>query len=408
MARTDRQQLYYYMSGHGLYFLAMGIQSVLFPWLLTVLLGETADRVGIGQMLFYLPTLLLVLYGGAVADRNDCRALLLRLQFAAALPSLLLIGLTLGGLLNFSALVLFALVTGTLSAFLTPARDSLLTRVSGGDIQRAVNALMMVQFGGQFLGLMLAGSASWIGPLPLLALQVAAMLVAVFTTWRLDPAPPQPRLLKTRQLADVVDGLREVLRSPQIAPVVLYSFATGLLLMGLYLVVLPLLVRDVYRGGSEHLAGLNICFIVGVSVASLGLMRYGQVRRQGRAIMLASFGSAGVVLALHLAPPLPVAYLALFVWGLAAGVSMNMGRSLVQGSAPPSHRARILAAYQLGFVGGAPIGSFVVGYLVAALGLQNAMLVPLAGVAVLWIAALLFSRLWHLEPPPAELPAGGD
>ena len=76
--------------------------------------------------------------------------------------------------------------------------------------------------------------------------------------------------------------------------------------------------------------------------------------------------------------------------------------------AAPSTTARILAAYQLGFVGGAPIGSFIVGYLAAAFGLKPAMLLPLAGMVAIWLIAFACSRLWYLEPLPVEVVAAGD
>ena len=83
-----------------------------------------------------------------------------------------------------------------------------------------------------------------------------------------------------------------------------------------------------------------------------------------------------------------------FAWGVGAGTTMTMGRIIVQIAAKPSHRARVLAFYQLGFSGGAPIGSLVMGFLVGGLGVHQAVLVP-AGIMVLIIAGLFISPLWH-------------
>jgi MFS family permease len=130
----------------------------------------------------------------------------------------------------------------------------------------------------------------------------------------------------------------------------------------------------------------------------LALLRYGGVRRQGRVLMLAASSDFIIPLTLRLAPPEWLAYGGLLFWGLGAGLSMNMSRSLVQGAAPPLHRARILAIYQLGFIGGAPIGSILIGYLVQRYGLFDAMLWPVLAMAAVWIATFLLSPLWRLEP----------
>lgn len=57
-----------------------------------------------------------------------------------------------------------------------------------------------------------------------------------------------------------------------------------------------------------------------------------------------------------------------FAWGVGAGVVMTQGRTIVQLAARDSHRARILALFQLGFMGGAPIGALVMGYLAGLVG----------------------------------------
>ena len=62
-----------YLYAHGGWFLAFGLQMVLFPYLVRVLLQENEIRFGLAQMSMQLPTVLLILLGGFVADRTDTR-----------------------------------------------------------------------------------------------------------------------------------------------------------------------------------------------------------------------------------------------------------------------------------------------------------------------------------------------
>ena len=80
------RQFRWYLGGHAAWFTSFGIQMILFPWLVAVVLQESAQRVGIAQMAVMAPAIVFMLYGGAVADRADCRRLLLRYQVLAAVP----------------------------------------------------------------------------------------------------------------------------------------------------------------------------------------------------------------------------------------------------------------------------------------------------------------------------------
>ena len=58
-----------YLLANSTWFLAFGIQMVVFAWLITIQLHESPTRVGIAQMALLLPTLVFILVGGSLADR---------------------------------------------------------------------------------------------------------------------------------------------------------------------------------------------------------------------------------------------------------------------------------------------------------------------------------------------------
>src|SRR5262249_54463666 len=97
---------------------------IAFPWLVAIVLGEPAQRVGIAQMAVMAPAMLLMLYGGAVADRADCRRLLLRYQAMATLPPLALAGFITAGAPAYFVLFSHALAPGTLPPLAMPPPSS--------------------------------------------------------------------------------------------------------------------------------------------------------------------------------------------------------------------------------------------------------------------------------------------
>ena len=198
---------------------------------------------------------------------------------------------------------------------------------------------------------------------------------------------------------DVKEGLLAVLRHDRIRPVLTLMFFSGVLFMGVFLVLFPILIRDVYHGSSREIGFVFMSFFGGIGISSLVLSRLRPIRRQGRVIMLAMCVGSVVMVLVHFHPPiLGVDALAL-VWGLAAGVSMSQARAIVQESASDEMRARMLAGFNLGTMGGGPIGSLLTGYVIEWIGPLNAVLVPSGLMVILWIAVYAFTPLWKIEAP---------
>ena len=94
-------------------------------------------------------------------------------------------------------------------------------------------------------------------------------------------------------------------------------------------------------------------------------------------IIALAFG-AMILAAMSIGLPFRGLLLLCLLWGLGAGVVMTQGRTIVQIAAPETHRARILSMFQLGLMGGAPVGSLLIGYLAAFTGPRQAAVYPAA------------------------------
>ena len=371
------------------------MQTIVFPWLVTVVLHEPAARVGIAQMSLMAPSIFLMLLGGAVADRADCRRLLVRGHLVAALPPLLLGAAIAGGGLAYGGLIAYALAVGTAGAFVMPARDAMLTRVAAGGLGRAVAVMTATQFAAQLVGIAVGGSAGTIGAPALLLLQAAVLAFGGIATLRLPAAPPMAGAAARSRLGAMRDGLRAAAESSILVPVLIANLAVGVLYVGAFLVILPLVVRDVYGGGSAQLSLVSLGFWGGTIGSTLVQIRLGALRRPGRAIVVALFLGAGVLAAMAWPSPFPAFVALCLVWGLGAGVVMTQARTLVQSAAPETHRARILSLFQLGLMGGAPVGALLIGYLAALTGPRGAAVYPATCMLLVLAGLLLRSRLWQ-------------
>ena len=363
----------WFVVGVGSWFTAFGMQGVLFSWLVVGVLQADADWVGIAQSALMLPSILLVLLGGVVADRSDRRTLLIVLHLVAAGLSACLMTVVAKGWLSMSLLIGYALGVGTVQAFAMPARDALLSEVAGTNMLRAVAGMTLTQWLSQALGALLAGSARWLGIVPALCMHGLILLSGAPTLRKLPPPPSHDGVGRGRaSLGDLVAGVREVFGSPVLRPLQLLVVVVGIGFIGPYMVVLPLLVRDFYGGDVALLAALNMAFPLGTIFGAGAVLWHGGMRRKGLAQVLALLVGAACLGNLSFGLPFWGALLTVGVWGTSASIFMSAGRTMFQEQARPSHRARVLSVYTLGFMG--------------TTGLVGA---PLAGVLVDWLGPLL-------------------
>lgn len=372
-ARAPRAAFAWFGGEVGAWFGAWGMQHVLFSWLVVGELREDPEWVGTAQMCQQLPALLLLLWGGATADRLDRRRVLRWTHGAAALAALGLAVVVRAGVLSFPVLVVYALVWGVLQAFGMPARDALLYEVAGRDIERGVTRMTLIQFSAQALGARLAGAAQWLGSPLTLGLQAGVLAAGLASLVGLRrplravraAAPPGPSVGEAPRSAlhAIAEGLREVWRSPELRPLAAMAVSNGLFFVGPFFVLFPLLLRDVYDAGVREFGLLLMMFPLGAITGSVVLLAAGGVRRRGTALLVGLFCGGACIAAVYLELPFRGLLATVYAWGLCGAVFLNMSRTLFQRFAPESHRARVLSVYSLGLMGSGPVSSLACGFL---------------------------------------------
>lgn len=385
----------WYFGSVAAFMIPSGIQTVLLPYLLAIELRQPADRFGVTLMFGQLPVLLLLLVGGWAADRIDPRRLLMGLQGMGMLMPLVLAIVLWLGKVSEPIVLLYAVIWGIVSAFAMPARDGLLNRVAGANVQRMVTMTMGIQFGTQMLGQALAGQAGQWGAISVLLTQCVVLAIGVYTAFRLPPGVQGGPTHATGSIGrELVSGLAVLFTTPQIRPVFMLICGMGVFFAGVFVVLIPLAVRDLYSGGARDIAIAMIAFGMGTITSIVALIRMGGLKVPGRALCLSQFAGCATLVPIAMASPMWVFYLCIFGWGMCGGVAMTMSRTIMQEYAPPSHRSRVMAAFSLGTGGGAPIGSLLMGYAISVLGVRWSVMVPVIGVTLTTLTVMATHSLW--------------
>jgi predicted MFS family arabinose efflux permease len=396
-------QLPAYLGGTACWFAAFGVQQVLITYLGAEVLRLPGIWFSLAQASGTIPATLLMLYGGAVVERRDLRQVILAAHLMSLAPPLGLAILVWTEQLSFAGLFTFGLLAGVISSFMIPAREAMLGRVAGGAVQTAVRYALLAQFVAQILGMIFARSAAFLGVPAVFLVQAGLQILGAYLAWRLTPAPPFA-LAEGKgggALARIGEGLSAVRRSPSLLPVTLMTLSIGIFFVGSFMVILPVILREEFGATVERVSTLQASFWGGTIVSTIAIGAVGTIARKGRLIAIAIAIGCAVLAAMAAPGPLWVIYALTFVWGLGAGVTLTMARTILQEDAPPEVRARVMSVYQLGFSGGMPLGALLSGPLTDLAGGRIAALVAALAMAAALSAILLRTQMWSLVSRPA-------
>jgi MFS family permease len=373
------------------WFLALGIHQVMLSWLLVGELGVGASWVGTVQMLGTLPVLLFLLPAGLAADRIEKRSLLITVQLLAAILCCMLALLIAQGGLSIASLGIYVVFWGTLQAFAQPARDSLISNLAAANLLRGVVALTLTQFAAMALGSRAAALGDWIGLAPTIWLQASVLLLGILPLLRLPRFGVSASAIRSKMnWASIREGLSEVGRVRGLSTVTVLVAANGLFFNGLYLVLCPVVVRQVYGGSLADLSLVMMSLPVGSIVGSLVVLWRGRIHRKGLAFLMSVLSVSACTLAIASHPPLWVFAGITFFWGIAHSIFFNTSRTMFQEAAPESHRARVLSIHPLAFMGMTPLSTLGSGFLADWIGPLETF--ALAGVAAASVTLFAWVR----------------
>lgn len=387
--------------------LAMGLHTVLYPWLVVGVLELSPSRLGLAQLAVLLPNLLFILPGGVISDRRHRGSWLSLLYLLYSLPIAILIGAALSGELTFSLLLMFGMVFGSISAFVQPARESLLGYASQDLMHQAVAKVVMVQFIAQGIGFVIAGQLETIGLTALLIVQMLMFALSSILIKRSHPqrvietdiADPQVEKVEPKRetLQELRAGFALFLTDKALLHLLLIVTATGFLAFGVYLVGMPLLAREAYQGGAGLYAILQVTFTMGIVLANFVVSRQKHAfKRPGRLMIISFLGRGGLLAAVALMPNFWILFPVIFAWGAFSGMSMTLGRTILHNQVPHSHRSRAASVYQLCLFAGAPLGAWACGVAIEQVGLAQTF-TAIAGLTLVVSVIATMSPLWALK-----------
>jgi MFS family permease len=409
--RKHRNYRLYFLS-HGVSFIGTWMQQIAAYWLVLDLTGSPL-AVGTLALAQLLPVTLFGLPVGSMIDRFDVRRLLLVTESLSIVAAGTLAVLTLTGMVALWQVYGIAIFQGLVLVFGNPARHTLVFRIVGkDDLPNAVALgsalgttarIVGPALGGLVVAVAGVGVAFAVNSASYGAVVIALLAMRVS---ELRPyVPPEVQTGLRRSLRVMASFVR---RSRRVAVAFFAVLALSTISFN-FDVLLPLVAGETLDADADVFGLIASVFGAGALCGALFLATLGKARI--RLLLAGAFGFGVLELALAPQTSLPVICVLLFLtggcyllWGASALAALQL-------AAPEHLRGQAASLYMFAFMGGAPLGGLLAGWLTARGGTQlafavagtSAVIVSVIGAAVMHAGRSAPTRSSH---PTASLSEG--
>jgi len=386
-AALGQSSFRYYVMGVFITSTGGWVQRIAQDWLVLTLTNSPA-AVGITTMCQFLPSLVLGLGGGVIADRFPRRAVLAVTMTIMGVLAGVLAALTLSGHVEVWHVDVVAVLLGITIAVDNPTRQSFVTELAPAHQLRSAVSMVSSTFqlgamvGPALSGLLISGVGSGYAFL-LNAVSYVGALVAL-SRIRRGTAAAQDRT--ARELRPAIRYVRDTVTVRW--PVALVG------VIGMFTLSLPVTLasfaKSVFHSGSAGYGLLSSFLALGSMMGAVLAARQSEAPRL-RGLVGFAVALAMAELLCALAPTILTFVPLLVVLGAAALSFITTAQSMVQLSTPPGLRGRVLAVYLLVFLGSGAVGGPLVGWVIDTFGARAGL--TLAGTCSAVAAVALASHL---------------
>jgi MFS family permease len=366
------------------------MQRVAQDWLVLQLTHGSGTALGITTGLQFLPQLLFSLWGGMIADRYPKRRILFATQAAMGALALILGLLALTGTVAIWQVYVLAFALGLVAVVDNPTRQTFVAEMVGPPGMANAIALNSAVFNlARITGPAVAGLVISTVGTPAAFLVNAASFGAVLVGLKLmRPAELHPVERAPRARGQLREALAYVRARPDLSLTLALLLFVATFGMN-FQVTNALMSRLVFHTGAGAFGVASAVFAVGALSGALLAAR--RSRPGMRLLLVAAFAFGVLEVVTGLVPTFWLFLLLLVPTGLTLLMFTTAANSTVQLGSTQAVRGRVMGLYMLVFLGGAPLGSPLAGWVAEQFGARMSMIAGgvISALATAVVAVLL-------------------
>lgn len=362
---------------------AIQIVTMAQGWLIVDKLGGTTTDIGLLGGATAIPTILVSLFGGVLADRMDRRRLIMAVSIASTALLLLLAILDATDAIQIWHVVVIASAQGLVMGFDGPVRSSyfpllierkyMSSAVVLGTVMWQFSRLVTPIIGGILIAYGGTQSVFFVG-----VVGWTSMLLVMISLRVSSPAVQKSR----NMVGDIVEGVRFILSRRDFVLLIGLTYSTHFFGMQ-YLQLMPFFVKRFGRDAEDY----------GIMLSALGLgalagtFTVGKVRanpRVGYFMLGGTVTFSAAVISFAFAPSFYVAIGLLFIGGLANTIFFVVAMTTLQLRVPEGMRGRVMGIYTITF-SFIPLGGVMGGYVASVYDERVAVAIGAAILATIFI-----------------------
>ncbi len=310
-----------------------------------------------------IPVLFLGPIAGIFADRHSRQYIVIGTQTAMMIQALAMAALTLTGMITVWEIFVLAFLLGVCNAFDIPARQSFIVEMVGSeDLMNAIalnsslfNAARSI--GPAIAGILVAvlgeGMCFLINGLSFLAVIAGLLLMRI--------ERGEPRMGSGRRLDQFRQGFEYVRGNTPIRSLLLLLGVVSLLGMS-YTVLMPVVADRVLHSGARGLGELLTSAGLGALAGALWLAGRQRVQGLDRVMAWATAGFGISLCFFSFSETNWLSLLLLVAVGFSLMVQLGSTNTLIQSIVSDTMRGRVMGIYTMMFLGMAPFGSLIAGF----------------------------------------------
>ena len=353
-----------YYIGQAVSMLGTWIQSLAVMWL-AYRLSDSTLFTGLVGFLHSAPHLFLSPFAGVLGDRVSRRRMLMTVLSLLTLQSIVLAILSGLHIIEPWQLAALALFAGVCNAFETPTRQAffiqLLDRREDLPNAIALNSILMngTRLVGPSIGGLIIGIFDETVCFALNALTYFAVLAALFQVRVVHPRPTRP---PSHPLADLAEGWRYAMGFPPVRRM-LFTLAAVSLAVSPYSTLMPAIAVKTFGQGAE-LVGIFVGAVgLGAVISAISLARRPSIVGLGKWIAIAAIVAGIGMAGFSFSRSEWLSALLMMMAGFGMFMTGATCNTILQSVVEEEKRGRVMSYYTMFFIGSAPIGHYLGGWL---------------------------------------------
>lgn len=338
-------------------------------WLVYRLTGS-AFLLGMVGFAGQIPTFILGPFAGVWVDRWNRHHVLVATQVLSMIQSLWLAALALTNTITFNEIFALSIFQGVINAFDMPARQAFLLQMveSRDDLPNAIALNSSMVNGSRLLGPSLAGLViAGFGEGYCFLIDGLSYIAVIVSLLAMHITTVQVVSKRESVISEFREGWRYVSQFHPIRAILLLLALVSFVGMP-YTVLMPVFAQKVLHGGPHTLGFLMGASGLGALASAIALAARKSVLGLGRVIPLSTAIFGAGLIGFSFSRSLPLSLVLMLLTGFGMMQQMAASNTILQTIVEEGMRGRVMSYYSMAFVGTAPFGSLIAGYVADRIG----------------------------------------